>query len=237
MWMDALDLQDFYQTSLGLWVRRLLRSHLRAFVTPSPRQTVLGIGYPLPYLKLFSEIDATLAVLMPAQQGVLRWPPLEPSVSVLAEETAFPFPDACFDVVVCVHALEFSEQTHQMLRETWRVLKESGRLIVIAPHRRSIWSRVERTPFGHGHPYTQSQLSSLLRRNIFMPVRFDGALYIPPTRSRLVLASSPAWEKMGEKWFSLLPGVILVEAVKQIYAGSLIRPPRYRLPAPLFSPS
>jgi SAM-dependent methyltransferase len=235
MWMDALDLQDFYQTSLGLWVRSLLRSRLRSFVTSSPHQTVLGIGYPLPYLKLFSE-NAQLALLMPAQQGVLKWPPLESSVSVLAEETAFPFPDACFDVVLCVHALEFSEQTHQMLREIWRVLKESGRLIVLAPNRRSIWSRVEGTPFGHGHPYTQSQLSSLLRRNIFMPVRYEGALYIPPVRSRFILASSFAWEKIGQKWFSLLPGVIIVEAVKQVYAGSLIHPPQYRMAAPLFAP-
>ena len=47
--------------------------------------------------------------------------------------------------------------------EIWRVLSGNGRLLVIAPNRRGIWARFEHTPFGHGRPYTSSQLYRLLR--------------------------------------------------------------------------
>lgn len=219
MWMDVVELQEFYKTSLGLWVRRLLRSRLKPFIGPCSQQAVLGVGYPLPYMKLFREVESCSAVLMPAQQGVVAWPPRKSPISVLAEETAFPFPDRTFDILFYVHGLEFSQQTHQMLRESWRILKDSGKLIILVPNRLSIWSRAESTPFGHGRPYTQGQLSTLLRKNFFVPTRHEGILYMPPVKSRFIRASSFAWEQLGRRWLSLLPGVLMVEASKQLYAS------------------
>ena len=222
MWMDVVDLQHFYQTSLGLWARRLIRSRLKPFIGHCSQQTVLGVGYPLPYMKLFKEVESCSAVLMPAQQGVVTWPSRKPSICVLAEETAFPFPNKTFDILFLCHALEFCEQTHQMLRESWRILKDNGRLIILAPNRLSIWSRAERTPFGHGHPYTQSQLSGVLRKNCFVPIRHEGVLYMPPFQSRFIRASSFAWEQVGRRWLSLLPGALMVEATKQLYTATPI---------------
>jgi hypothetical protein len=48
--------------------------------------------------------------------------------------------------------------------------------------------------------------------------------------------SAPAWERIGQRWFPTVAGVILVEASKQIYAKpTMVRVPRRRLvytPAP-----
>ncbi|MGC1887661.1 MAG: methyltransferase type 11, partial [Stellaceae bacterium] len=107
---------------------------------------------------------------------------------------------------------------------------------VIAPNRRGIWARLDRTPFGSGRPYTMSQLSRLLRDEQFTPVGSDTALFIPPSRKRMILRSAAAWERIGKRWFPTFAGVVLVEATKQIYAKPApVRALRRRLvyaPAP-----
>jgi hypothetical protein len=107
-----------------------------------------------------------------------------------------------------------------MLREVWRVLADGGRLLVVVPNRRGIWARLDRTPFGTGHPNTPSQMNRLLRDTLFTPIRSEAALFVPPTHSRMVMASAPAWEGVGARWFPAVAGVLLVEAGKQIYAAT-----------------
>jgi hypothetical protein len=57
---------------------------------------------------------------------------------------------------------------------------------------------------------------------MFTPLQTQAALFVPPFRSRFVLRSAPAWEKLGERWFPTFAGVVIVEAAKQIYAGSAV---------------
>jgi len=197
---------------------------------------LLGIGYATPFLSaLSSETERTLAV-MPASLGVLRWPAEGRNLVSLAEEGELPFADYSLDRVVLVHALETSEETGALLKEIWRVLAGGGRVLIVAPNRRGIWARLDRTPFGSGRPYTMSQLSQLLRDEQFTPVGTDAALFIPPATSRMMLRAAPAWERIGKRWFPTFAGVLLVEATKQIYAKSAAtRAPRRRLvytPAP-----
>ena len=77
-----------------------------------------------------------------------------------------------------------------MMREVWRVLTDGGRLLVVASNRRGVWSRFERTPFGHGRPYSPGQLSRGLRETMFAPYQTATALYVPPFRSRMILHAS-----------------------------------------------
>ena len=70
-------------------------------------------------------------------------------------------PDFSVDRVLLVHGLESSEYQRELLREVWRVLTGEGRLLVVAPNRRGIWARLERTPLGWGQPYSTGQLSRL----------------------------------------------------------------------------
>ena len=97
------------------------------------------------------------------------------------------------------------------------MLDGGGRLLAVAPNRRGIWARVDRTPFGHGHPYSTSQLSRMLRDNQFVPEQVARALYIPPTRSRFLLKSATAWERVGSQLFDRFAGVVMIEASKQLY--------------------
>jgi SAM-dependent methyltransferase len=233
---DVVDLRDFYRSALGQVARRMIRRAIQRVWPDLNGMRLLGIGYATPFLSaLSSETERTLAV-MPASLGVLRWPAEGRNLVSLAEEGELPFADYSLDRVVLVHALETSEETGALLKEIWRVLAGGGRVLIVAPNRRGIWARLDRTPFGSGRPYTMSQLSQLLRDEQFTPVGTDAALFIPPTTSRMMLRAAPAWERIGKRWFPTFAGVFLVEATKQIYAKpAATRAPRRRLvytPAP-----
>jgi hypothetical protein len=226
MSLDAVDLRDFYATGLGQIAARMIRRRIRSVWPDLSGQSVLGLGYATPYLNYSRDGAAHAMAAMPAAQGVLHWPSDGPGLTTLVDEAELPFPDLSIDRMILVHALETTEQVRPMMREVWRVLSGSGRLLVVVPNRRGIWARLDRTPFGHGQPYSSGQLSRLLRETMFTPVKSHAALFVPPTRSRMVLASAPAWEQLGIRGKAPFAGVVMVEATKQIYAGHTV--PRRR---------
>lgn len=228
MWTDVVDLRDFYASLLGQVAARMVRTRIREFWPNVAGLAVLGLGYGPPYLRPLAEEAARAAAAMPAEQGALHWPRTGAGRVALVDETELPFADNTIDRLFLVHALENAETLRPMLREAWRVLADSGRLIAVVPSRRGIWARLERTPFGHGRPFTSGQLSRLLRDNLFTPIRETGALYVPPARSRMILRAAAAWEKVGARWFPGLAGVIIMEASKQIYAATPVAPLRAR---------
>ena len=220
MHTDVVDLRDFYETPLGHVARHMICRGIHQAWPNLRGLSLLGLGYATPYLSQFRGEVERVAACMPADQGVLHWPPEGPWAVALTEETLLPLPDYSIDRVLLVHGLEGSESLAGLLREVWRVLTGDGRLLVVVPNRRGIWAQVERTPFGWGHPYSRSQLSRLLRDNMFTPTRASRALFVPPTRSRTLLRSAAAWERVGASWFPRFGGVLIVEAGKQLYSPS-----------------
>lgn len=219
MWTDAIDLRDFYADSLGAVARRMIQRRMRAMWPDVSGMNVLGLGFTTPYFKAFQGEATRVLAAMPAAQGVLHWPVEGQGLTTLVDETELPLPDESMDRILLVHALESAENVRPMMREAWRVLASGGRMIVVVPNRRGLWARLERTPFGRGRPYSSSQLSMVLRENMFTPLHVERALFVPPTRSRMILSSAPAIENIGRRWFPAVAGVTLVEATKQIYAG------------------
>ena len=220
MWSDVIDLRDFYRTGIGRMTRRIIHHRIRAAWPDTTGHNLLGLGYTSPYLAPFRDEAERVISVMPAQQGVLRWPTDGLNLATLTDESELPFPDAYFDRVLLIHALESSEQLRPMLREIWRILNDGGKLLLVVPNRAGIWARLDRTPFGHGVPYTPSQLARLLRDGMFTPVSSGYGLYMPPSQRRMAIAAAPAWERIGGRWFPRFGGVLVNEASKQIYAAS-----------------
>lgn len=224
MWNDVIELRDFYASRLGVTSRRMVRRAVREIWPDVTGQSVLGLGYATPLLASFRDEAERVFGLMPARQGVVHWPDDHGAQAVsLAHEDELPLADLSVDRVLLVHGLECSESLPQMMREIWRVMSDQGRLLVVVPNRRGIWARSDRTPFGHGHPYSPGQLSRLLRRHMFRPLQTSQALFLPPLRSRALLRSAPAVERLGQRWFPGVAGVIVMEACKEIYAGAPVR--------------
>lgn len=215
---DVSDLYEFYRSSLGRVAQRTLRRRLRETWPDVSGLTVVGLGYAAPFLAPFRDEAACCIAAMPATQGVMRWPADGANAALLAEEVELPFPNMSVDRMILVHAVETAEQLRPMMREVWRVLTGNGRILVIVPNRRGLWARFDNNPFGSGRPYSASQLRRLMRDTLFTPLRSANALYVPPSRWRMMLTGMDAWEKVGAVWFPRFGGVVMVEATKQVYA-------------------
>jgi SAM-dependent methyltransferase len=227
--MDVVDLRDFYAQRLGTVARRFIARGIRARWTNTASLRVLGIGYATPYLGLFREEAERCLALMPAPQGVVRWPSSKPALAALVEEDDLPLTDAAVDRVLLVHALENSADPIGLLREVWRVLAGGGRLLAVVPNRRGLWARMDTTPFGSGRPYSRSQITHLLRETWFTPTGWGEALYVPPVSLGLFLRSAAAWERAGATISAPFAGVHIVEATKQVYRAIPARRERRRL--------
>jgi SAM-dependent methyltransferase len=238
--MDVVDLRHFYSQRLGVVARRFVGRGVRARWSDTAGLRILGIGYATPYLGLFREEAERCLAFMPAAQGVVKWPSERPALTALVDADELPLPDAAVDRVLLVHALELSTDAGALLRESWRVLAAGGRLMVIVPNRRGVWARLDTTPFGHGRPYSRTQITQLLRETWFTPVGWTEALYVPPIPRGWFLRTAVAWERTGASISAPFAGVHIVEAIKQVYRAVPARKEKRRLvPAlePALAPS
>jgi SAM-dependent methyltransferase len=222
--LDVVDLRDFYTTLLGQTARRILGARLRRRWHNVNGESLLGLGYATPYLKVFRDEAVRTIAMMPAEQGVVHWPPpSEPSSTALVDEYELPLPSSSVDRVLCVHLLEASQHPSDLLQEVWRVLGPGGRLLMVVPNRRGWWSRAEHTPFGQGRPYSRPQLTNLLRESLFSPLHWLEALYMPPSNRIWVNRSALIWERLGTVLSAPFAGVHIVEATKQVYSALPVR--------------
>ena len=231
MHLDAHELQAFYDTQLGQIAAKFIRRKLRE-VWPSVKgMSVLGLGYTLPYLRPFKTEAGRIISFMPGQQGAQAWPPHAPNLCALIDEIALPLPDASIDRIVVSHLIENSEALRPLLRQIWRVLSPSGRIVFIVPNRTSLWAQFETTPFGHGRPFTRAQLNRLLTDALFSPTASTTTLHMPPFGSRWLVRTGTRWDAWGRTVSPKLAGVHLTEATKEVMGLAPIKGHRQRVPA------
>ncbi|MDA5192612.1 class I SAM-dependent methyltransferase [Govanella unica] len=229
MHLDVVRLRDFYASRLGAATARLVGARIREMWPRVTGFAVLGLGYATPYLDLFMDDRPERVInISPAAQGVHPWTPdsARGNLSALARETLLPLADESIDRVLMVHVLETAEETRAMLREVWRVLRPGGRILTVVPNRTGPWTISDRTPFGHGQPFSRGQLETLLRDHMFTPASRKYTLFSPP---RAGIRTLRATEQPGRKLWPGLGGVLLMEAEKRIYASNGLIPSRAKL--------
>jgi len=210
-------LAAFYGSPMGQVARSAILRRARAFWPNVKGLRLLGYGFAPPYLRAFAGEAERVVAAMPARMGVIAWPN-EKCAATLCAEDALPFPDVFFDRILIVHGLEGAESLRVLLRQVWRVLAPEGKVLIIAPNRASLWSQLERSPFGHGRPFSRGELHRILREALFEPGRWERALYAPPVKSRALVRGGAGWERMGARLFPGIGGVHIVEAAKSLYA-------------------
>ena len=212
---DVVDLRRFYASPLGAAAREMIGRKVDQAWEGLGGLDVLALGYATPFLDGRRERARRIVAAMPAGQGVEVWPQGGRNLATLADEAALPFPNALFDRILMVHGLEEADNPLGLLRESWRVLAPTGRIIIVAAAR-GLWSNAEATPFGHGRPFTRRQLEQLVREAELEPVAWSRALYVPPAAWLAPYAG--AFEQAGAALWPRFAGLILLEAVKQTFA-------------------
>lgn len=221
---DILDLREFYASVLGRAAREMVSRKVVEVWGDAHGLDILGLGYATPFLAPLRPAARRVVAAMPAQQGVEVWPVGGRNLASLVDEEALPFPNALFDRVLTVHAIEESADPVALLREVWRVLSPSGRVVVVVAARNGLWANAEGTPFGHGRPYTRRQLGVLLREAELEPSGWTRALYAPPVS--WMARAAEGFETAGSRLWPGFAGLVLMEAVKQTYA---VKPKGHRV--------
>lgn len=219
---DIVFLRAFYASPLGERVVKGLNSEISSLWSTVKGERILGLGYTLPFLSNFQNADRCFA-FMPSRIGACQWPNTNHVATSLVFEEDLPLADNSVDRVLLVHSLEFAESAEEMLNEIWRVLSPNGRVIIAVPNRNGLWTRNEATPFGHGEPYSGSQLMRLLRATNFTLTTVNYCLYFLPSQRFLSRLFSYMNEKIATYFFPYFGGVLLVEAQKRLYQGIPVR--------------
>lgn len=234
---DVLELRQFYASRLGAAAREMVTRKVVEAWGDAAGLDVLALGYATPFVAPLRAAARRVVAVMPAQQGVEVWPGDSGNLSALAAEDALPLRNALFDRVLAVHAIEESPDPLALLREIWRVMAPSGRAIFVVSSRSGLWANSEGTPFGHGRPYSRSQLAELLREAELEPSGWTRALYAPPLS--WMAGAAEMFEQTGSRLWRPFAGLVLMEAVKQTFAvkpkGARVRG-RIATPAPVLAP-
>ena len=170
------------------WQLRLFRKSLKkkekvktilSFLGPTEGKTCLEIGCEKGILSYYlrekggrwfhSEFDRNLAQ---ATQGLIS------KNVLLIEETALPFADRTFDLILAVDVLEHLPDDQKLIRELYRLMKPEGTLLVTVPHslNRLVLNRwgpkwgLTLEYYGHRRAgYTEEELTQKLRAADFQP--------------------------------------------------------------------
>lgn len=239
MQLDVVDLLEFYRTPLGQLAAASISGKLTNLWPDTKQDRVLGLGFPTPFLNSFLPTSERVFAFMPAGQGIFAWPRQGERSAVLVDEASLPLPDSSIDRLLMVHSLEMVNDPLATLQEAWRVLTPGGRIIVVVPSRRGMWARFDSSPFGFGRPFSKAQLQKLLRNALFSPEKWEGALYMPPSTSRIALRSSRLAESTGQRLWPAFSGVIIAEATKRLYQGLPVaaKSKGYRRAGPVLIPA
>jgi SAM-dependent methyltransferase len=238
--LDVHSLQSFYRSPLGAVARRLIGRVIRERWDNCVGLSVAAVGYGTPHLDRFRDGARRCLALMPAEQGVVIWPGGGHCCAALVDAQMLPLPDGSIDRLLLAHALEAADRPDALLEELWRVTAPEGRILVIVPSRRGVWARADSTPYGQGQPYSKSQLRDLLHHAEFSPIFWGEALYAPPVGRPFMIRSAPTIERVGAALQFPFAGVLIVEAIKQVYRPVGVRtvaPARLPPLKPVLAPS
>lgn len=234
---DIVSLRTFYSSQLGERVVKTLSGELLGLWPSVKDERVLGVGYTLPFLSLFSKSADRVFTFMPARQGACQWPDAGHVATALVYEENLPLPENSIDRILLIHSLEYAENAEEMLKEMWRVLSPNGRMIAVVPNRNGLWARYEHTPFGNGEPYSGGQLLRLLRDANFTAGDVRNCLYFSPSQRFFPRVVSSLYGKIATHFVPYFGGLLVVEAQKRLYQGvPVMRSQSRRILIPALTP-
>ena len=222
---NSIDFRGFYNSHLGRVAKQLIIARLKQ-IFDAPRactgdaRIVAALGYPEPYLPFLDSVFDRIAGLQ--SEGIEHCRPLSSEHSgrlALTDSGRLPLLPSSLDALLLVHALEGTSEQAALLDESWDALKGNGQFVLIVPHRGSIWSARETTPFGYGQPYSVNQIKMMLKDHHFDINKIYRALAAPPLR----LFFSPRVATLIERLAHPLGGVLIVDARKMVYSVRGIR--------------
>lgn len=151
------------------------------------------------------------------------------AVGLRADFRDLPIDSNSVDLMLLPHTLEFSQNPHQVVRETARVLRPEGQVIISGFNPLSLWGLRRSAGSRRDFPW-QGHFIHLTRvKDWFALVGLEivagsMACYAPPCREQKWLDRFAFMEKAGDRWWPIAGGVFFLQAIKRVRGMRLIVP-------------
>lgn len=149
--------------------------------------------------------------------------------TVKCMSTQLPWQASSIDLVLLPHTLDFSDDPHQTLRETERVLVPEGHLVISGFNPFSFWGAKKRVNRSLQFPW-QGEFISLLRIKDWLAllgfeiVSIKMACFAPPLNNQRWLSRFQCMDKASPHWWLMPGGVYFIVAKKRVVGMRVIRP-------------
>lgn len=141
-----------------------------------------------------------------------------------------PFLTDSVDLVFLTHALEFTSQPHQVLREVDRILVPEGHVLILGFNPVSLFGlwkltlgRRGRIPWA-GRFYSPHRVKDWLALLGFKPLACEYVGFVPPAQHDVVQHRLAWLERLGSRWWRYLGGAYIVLARKEVATLTPVRP-------------
>lgn len=207
--------ENFFSTSAGMLLRRWEAAQMDALLADCAGESALQLGAP--YGSLLRNASHGSRILGLQFQTLTT----QDCATVQLNFEALPFREDVFDLVVCVHALEFSQNPTQFFSEIFRVLAPEGRLVVLSINPWGPWwLRKKEKLFDfplqtHFQPLAVSEVKSHCQKyGIIDRGRFG--VYCPSLSDNPQKLARWGWcEKAGDRWWPALANAYMLSVVKR----------------------
>ena len=216
-------LSRWFATSLGRYVANIEQAYFDREVADVFGFNAFQVGLP--------EHDFLRANRMPFRCTTA----VNGKVAFSSRASALPIRTGVADLVVMPHALEFSENPHEVLREVQRVLMPEGHVILSGFNPWSLWGVRRLATRSSTYPW-RGQFVSLARiKDWFALLGFEmtaGRMgcYVPPFRRGEWRRRFSFMERAGDRWWPFAGGLYFLHGVKRVQGMRLIAP-RWRAAA------
>ena len=152
-WPEKYD--RWFETPIGVLVKKYENELLLDMLQPCPGEMILDVGCGTGVFTLnilgcgprVTGLDISHPMLVRAGQKLEEYP----FQSVAADMISLPFADECFDKVVSMTALEFTEDGKGAVGELFRVTRKGGVVVVTTLNSLSPWAVRRKKAAVRGH--------------------------------------------------------------------------------------
>ncbi len=140
----------------------------------------------------------------------------------VADAEALPLTSGSVDAVLVHHALDFTPDSHRLLREATRVIMPGGRLLIIGFNPVSSWGLSKLLRWRRNTPWnarfiTASRVTDWLKLLEFHVESVNYGAWVPPVNHAGLMRHAEKFERLGNRLQLPLGGFYLIVATKQVF--------------------